>query len=187
MPRSSDKKERLLESAKDLIHKQGFNQTSLADIARESGVPLGNVYYYFRTKDDIGSAVIADHEANVKALTRHLEEDESDPRQRILNFLNFTIEMKEIIANFGCPIGSLCQELDKERSTLSEKAGAILKFELEWVITQFEQMGQAQAVVHGHHLVVALCGTCVLAKALNDPMVVYNEVGHLKTWIEKMS
>ena len=53
----------LIEAANKLIHRQGFNQTTLADIARESEVPLGNVYYYFRTKEEIGSALI-EHRAN---------------------------------------------------------------------------------------------------------------------------
>ena len=44
---------------KALIHKQGFNLTTLADIAQEANVPLGNVYYYFKTKESIAEAVIA--------------------------------------------------------------------------------------------------------------------------------
>ncbi len=186
MPRTSDKKERLLESAKDLIHKQGFNQTSLADIARDSGVPLGNVYYYFRTKEEIGSAVILEHEANIKALLHGFEQTEPDPRQRILLYLNFIIEIKDMTAASGCPIASLCQELDKDRSTLSEKIDAILQFELQWVTEQFEQMGQSQATAHGQHVIVTICGTGLLANALNESGVVVNEIGRLKAWVESM-
>ena len=43
----------LLEAANKLVHQQGFNQTTLADIAKAAQVPLGNVYYYFKTKEDI--------------------------------------------------------------------------------------------------------------------------------------
>ena len=57
MPRTSDKKERLISAAKTLIHTQGFGATSLADIAEASDVPLGNVYYYFRSKDKLFNAV----------------------------------------------------------------------------------------------------------------------------------
>ena len=53
-----DKRSRLIEAAVKLVHRQGFNKTTLADIALESEVPLGNVYYYFKTKDDIGQALI---------------------------------------------------------------------------------------------------------------------------------
>ena len=58
MPRKTDKRVRLIEAAKVLIHQKGFNQTTLADIAQEADVPLGNVYYYFKTKEAIGEAVI---------------------------------------------------------------------------------------------------------------------------------
>jgi len=43
MPRRTDKRVRLIEAAKVLIHQQGFNLTTLADIAQEADVPLGNV------------------------------------------------------------------------------------------------------------------------------------------------
>ncbi|MBT3413924.1 MAG: TetR/AcrR family transcriptional regulator, partial [Nitrospina sp.] len=46
----SDKREKLVQSAGKLFHQVGFNQTSIADIAEDSGVPLGNVHYYFKTK-----------------------------------------------------------------------------------------------------------------------------------------
>ena len=51
MPRKTDKRVRLIDAAKVLIHQQGFNLTTLADIAQEADVPLGNVYYYFKTNN----------------------------------------------------------------------------------------------------------------------------------------
>src|SRR5258706_16123128 len=53
-----DKRSRLLSAAVDLAYQNGFGATSLADIAREAEVPLGNVYYYFKTKDEIGEAIV---------------------------------------------------------------------------------------------------------------------------------
>ena len=58
MPRKTDKRIRLIEAAMILIHQQSFNLTTLADIAHKADVPLGNVYYYFKKKEDIGEAVI---------------------------------------------------------------------------------------------------------------------------------
>jgi len=53
-----DKRSRLVSAAVDLAYQNGFGATSLADIAREAEVPLGNVYYYFKTKDEIGDAIV---------------------------------------------------------------------------------------------------------------------------------
>jgi AcrR family transcriptional regulator len=53
-----DKRSRLVSAAVGLAYQNGFGATSLADIAREAEVPLGNLYYYFKTKDEIGEAIV---------------------------------------------------------------------------------------------------------------------------------
>src|SRR5258705_1889960 len=53
-----DKRSRLVSAAVGLAYQNGFEATSLADIAREAKGPLGNVYYYFKTKDEIGEAIV---------------------------------------------------------------------------------------------------------------------------------
>ncbi len=40
------------------MYRQGATATTLADIAQAADVPLGNVYYYFKTKDDLIRAVV---------------------------------------------------------------------------------------------------------------------------------
>src|SRR5260370_39866591 len=53
-----DKRSRLVSAAVGLAYQNGFEATSLADIAREAKGPLGNVYYYFKTKDEICEAIL---------------------------------------------------------------------------------------------------------------------------------
>jgi len=52
------KRERLIAAAAQLLHQQGIERTTLAEIATAADVPAGNVYYYFKTKDDVIAAVI---------------------------------------------------------------------------------------------------------------------------------
>ena len=52
------KRERLVESARALIHEQGVHPTTLAEVAKRADVPAGNVYYYFKTKDELVAAVL---------------------------------------------------------------------------------------------------------------------------------
>ena len=87
MPPKNDKKERLLKAAQSLIHRQGFHHTTLAAISEESGVSLGNMYYYFKTKEDILAAVT---EGQTKRFHSYASDWEQDPlpRNRLLSFLN---------------------------------------------------------------------------------------------------
>ena len=42
--REQGKRERLVDGAREVIHRQGVENTTIADIARAAKVPVGNVY-----------------------------------------------------------------------------------------------------------------------------------------------
>ncbi len=185
MNRVSDKRERLIESAAKLFHQVGFRQTAIADIAEDSGVPLGNVYYYFKTKDELAAAVIEQRTETIKAEARQWEEN-PDPKERLLNLLDMQEGMKDKIAKYGCPIGSMCQELDKERPPVAREADGLMNWVLKWITRQFKEMGQKQEDQFGLQLMSALQGCAVVANALKDPKVIELEMARLKAWIKEM-
>lgn len=51
--RSGPKLERLLTAAAGLMARQGYDQTSIRDVARETGFSLAGMYYYFQSKEDL--------------------------------------------------------------------------------------------------------------------------------------
>src|SRR5205807_8002900 len=51
-------REAILKAASRLIHVHGYNHTSLDDVLRESGVGKGNLYYYFKSKEELGYAIL---------------------------------------------------------------------------------------------------------------------------------
>ena len=64
-----------------LLHRQGVQRTSLADIMQEAENPPSNVYYYFRTKEALIDAVIRVHIGEPHAAFTRWERD-SDPGRR---------------------------------------------------------------------------------------------------------
>ncbi len=42
-----------MRAAKLLLHEHGLRRTTLADVASRADVALGNIYYYFKTKDSL--------------------------------------------------------------------------------------------------------------------------------------
>ena len=80
------KRERLIEAAQTLFYHQGVNRTTLADIAQQAHVPLGNIYYHFCTKEALVEAVIEAHEQELQSMFAQWV-SLSDPCQRLLAFL----------------------------------------------------------------------------------------------------
>ena len=182
-----DKRTRLIRAATELVHRQGFSQTTLADIAQKSKVPLGNVYYYFKTKDDIGHALI---EHRTRCTRDQLSEwgKLPEPRQRILASIKAVADMRETIAGSGCPIGSLCQELHKEGGPLADKSADTFAMLLAWHETQFHQLGmRKESANHALHLVSALQGASLLTNAFNDPSLMMRETARLTEWVNSLS
>ena len=181
-----DKRTRLLEAANKLVHQQGFNETTLADIAKEAEVPLGNVYYYYKTKEEIGEALIA-HRAGFYRGLREQWETNPDPKTRLHAFIQMTADNRDMLAQSGCPIGSLCQELHKEGGPLAKKAGAMFTELLEWLEAQFRLMGKAQeSADHALHLLSALEGASLLTNTFKDPQLMLRETARLKKWLDAL-
>jgi AcrR family transcriptional regulator len=181
-----DKRTRIVEVAAKLVHEQGFARTSLADIARESGVPLGNLYYYFKTKDAIGEALIEKmaglHDAIREAWDRELE-----PRERILAFIQASIDSRDSVARSGCPVGSLCSELHKESRPLAERASKLFDDFLQWIERQFRLLGKgAESRELAFHLVCALQGASLLANTFHDTRRLTRESNRLKEWVRSL-
>jgi AcrR family transcriptional regulator len=60
MAREKDENKRIavMQSAKLLFASKGFVNTSIADIVRETGMSVGTIYTYFKSKDEIVRAIV---------------------------------------------------------------------------------------------------------------------------------
>ena len=56
-----------------LLHEQGVQRTTLAEVAEHADVPAGNVYYYFKTKDELVAAVIDGYVQQARQLLKSLD------------------------------------------------------------------------------------------------------------------
>jgi TetR/AcrR family transcriptional repressor of nem operon len=186
MSRASDKRERLLEAGRCLIHRQGFRHTTLADIARESGVPLGNVYYYFRTKDELLEAVAHRLGDEFRERAAMMEAAHAEPRARLLALLDAVVSNRVALAEHGCPVGSLTQELNKEGCGTRDSVNHALIVRAEWVAEQFRLIGRADAQELGVALVAAVQGVILMANAMHDPQVLEQQVARIRQWVAQL-
>ena len=106
-----------------MSYAHGFGHIALADIAQRASVSLGNIYYYFKTKAALGEAIIAQRCAEFETM-RARWDLEPAPHDRLKAFIRMTVDNRENLARAGCPVGSLCAELGKQRDEHEERAGA---------------------------------------------------------------
>lgn len=187
MPRKTDKRVRLIEAAKVLIHQQGFNLTTLADIAQEADVPLGNVYYYFKTKEAIGIAVI-EKRASEWSERLALWAEISDPLARLVSLVRFGLQDLEVTARFGCPIGGLCQELGKQGGALSDLAAKLLHDILKWSEEQFRALSfdADKASEYALNYVSTIQGMYLLTHTFKDPKIARRQCEGVQSWLESL-
>src|SRR5215468_12445924 len=66
--RGRDTRARLLGLALQLFAEQGYEQTSLREIAERLGVTKAALYYYFKSKEDIVRSLVEDYVADLDEL-----------------------------------------------------------------------------------------------------------------------
>src|SRR5258708_800042 len=178
-----DKRTRLIETATKLAYGRGFRETSLADIAEAARVPVGNVYYYFKTKEELAEAVVE----------RRLEEFRADraewdrlssPKERLLAFVGSVQANREQLARGGCALGGLCTELHKEGGALAKRSAALFNEPMRWLEEQFRAVGHGKDSRElAVHLFSAFHGMAAVALRTNHREVAVIEAKRLKGWV----
>jgi AcrR family transcriptional regulator len=184
--RAQDKRNRLVKVAAELSYARGLGKVALADIAQRSHVPLGNIYYYFKTKAALGEAIIAQRCEEFRQL-REVWDRAATPQLRLKAFVLMTVNNREALAHSGCPVGSLCAELGKDDGPLAKAAALPFRQLLTWIEAQFAAMDRARdKSALAVHLLAALQGVSLLANCLRDPKLVVREAEQLNAWIDAL-
>jgi TetR/AcrR family transcriptional repressor of nem operon len=180
------KRERLVESARELFHEQGVHRTTLAEVAGGADVPLGNVYYYFKTKDELVDAVLDGYKEQAAALIASFERGRT-PQTRLKALIRNWDDMRDAVAEHGCPMGTLCSELEKIDGGLDREAAAVMKTIIDWAEEQFRQLGRRDARDLAMALFAGIQGASLLANTFRDPMILTRQGRHLERWIDTLT
>ena len=177
------KRQRLIDAACQAFYAHGVQPTTLADIAAEAGIPLGNVYYYFKTKNDLVEAVVEAHLSEARAMLAGVEAAHDGPRDRLKALFAAFAEQSELIARYGCPHGSLCTELDKHPGGPG-LAAALMRVPVDWAERQFGALGCADARDLAVEVIARYQGSAVLASTLRDPDLMARESARVAAWLD---
>jgi AcrR family transcriptional regulator len=180
------KRERLVAGACLVLYRQGVEKTTIADIAQAAQVPVGNVYYYFKTKDELVAAAIASHAGDIHVLLGSLERHRT-PQARLKALVRALTSQRELAAECGCPLGSLCSELGKRADGLDRTSSELLRLPVDWAERQFRLMGRHDARDLAAALIASYQGIALLTNTFRDPELMTREARRLERWIDSLA
>jgi TetR/AcrR family transcriptional repressor of nem operon len=150
MARKSDTKEKLINTASELIWKHNYSSVSVDDICKAAQVNKGSFYYFFKSKSDLAVASIEEHFENAKVNYEKAFSSAYTPVQRFENIIDYIIKTQtDAAAKFGqvcgCPYATLGSEVAGQDDQIRLKAESILKrYEKYYVITLSDMVATGQ-------------------------------------------
>jgi AcrR family transcriptional regulator len=90
------KKSRIEEAARKLFISQGFHATSMRNIAAGAGTSLGNVYNYYRTKEEILESIIGRYQTVIDSRLRAIFDEIDEPLEPE-SLIRFGKQIKEMV------------------------------------------------------------------------------------------
>ena len=182
----ADKRERLVDGATSLFHERGVHPPTLAEVAARADVPLGNVYYYFKTKDELVAAVLAQYQQQATALIESFGRGRT-PQARLEALVRNWNDMRDAVVAHGCPKGTLCAELEKIEGGLDQEAAKVMGTIIDWAEDQFRQLGRRDARDLAVALFAGVQGAALLANTFRDASLLTRQTRHLERWIDSYS
>ena len=180
------KRDRLVAAACRVLWEQGVERTTLADIALAADVPVGNVYYYFKTKDQLVEAAIDAHASDLRGMLSDLDRRRT-PQARLKGVIRALVDQRELAAKYGCPFGTLACELDKRADGLDRTAAEVLGILVDWAERQFRSMDRPDARDLAVALVASYQGVSLLTNTFRDPELMAREGRRLERWIDSLA
>lgn len=186
--KSERTRQRIVEAANRLFYHQGFHNTSFSDVVRAAEVPRGNIYYYFKTKDQILHAAIDYRLERIRSMLDSWNDSYRTPSERLQRFVGLLDDTAAALTLYGCPMGSLNTELGKTDLALQEKAAELFRLFEEWLTDQFAELGYAG---RAHELAIRVMaigqGISVMAHVHHDPTLLRRERQRLSRWIDQLA
>ncbi len=173
MIKSNPTRQKILESAFQEIHLQGFQAASLNSILTRSDVTKGALYHYFPDKQALGFAVVEEliKEAVLQFWLRPLEEasDPIDGLKGLINVAGKSLSDEDVL--LGCPLNNLCLEMSPIDDGFRQRLKQVYELWREgfaWALRAGQTNGTVKSTINAMDcatfIVASLAGCRSLAK-----------------------
>jgi TetR/AcrR family transcriptional repressor of nem operon len=171
-------REAVIEAATRLIHLKGYQNTTLDDVLSASGVGKGNFYHYFKSKEDLGFAILdrvieSFFSAGIAPCFADPEARRVDQIRCFLGRVREAVQARNCVG--GCLFGNLAAELaDVHEGFRARLADLFSRWnaQLVRVLEEAQARGEVTPACRpgavAHFLVASLEGAMLLTKLTKD-------------------
>ncbi|WP_200880243.1 MULTISPECIES: TetR/AcrR family transcriptional regulator [unclassified Janthinobacterium] len=129
---SADMRQHLIDIAKALMAEKGYTAVGLAELVAAAGVPKGSFYYYFKSKEEFGQALLDDYFTTYLQTVDALLDGPGNARERLLAYFDYwsatqagsAPEGKCLVVKLGAEVCDLSVDMG---AVLQQGTGAILE------------------------------------------------------------
>lgn len=86
-------REKILASAELLFATQGFDNTTMDQVARQAGLTKGAVYYFFKSKADLFCQLVDPGLRYIEQQSRRILNNDQEDDEKILNLINCFVDL----------------------------------------------------------------------------------------------
>ncbi|MFC4477589.1 TetR/AcrR family transcriptional regulator [Flavobacterium chungangensis] len=145
MSKAANTRLTILHKAFELIYTKGYQTTSIDEIIATTQVTKGAFYYHFKTKDEMGVAII--EEILKPTMQEHFikpTEASQNPIEDFYNMISYLLlEDPFLQAKYGCPVGNLTQEMTPWNTKFSEALAELVDLWKATIINSIEKGKEA--------------------------------------------
>lgn len=125
--------DRALDVAERLVQVRGFNGVSYADIAAELAIAKASLHYHFRTKGELGHALISRYSARFAAALAAIDRDTGRPRAKLDAYVELYSEV--LRGDRMCLCGMLAAEYETLPAPMGDAVVTFFRDNEAWLGT----------------------------------------------------
>ena len=104
-------RQKLLDAALGVMLERGYSASSVDDICHHAKLTKGSFFHYFKSKEDLGKALIEDFCENGRRMFESFVAPEKDPMTRVRLYIDSAIALsRDPKMRNGCLLGAFSQE-----------------------------------------------------------------------------
>lgn len=183
-------RETILDSASELMLHKSYPATTVDEICEAAGVSKGSFYHAFKTKEDMGLALLEDYyrrgTQNLMGAPWVLA---TDPVERLLGLLEHTRENAGNFWGNGCLLGSFATDVSETNPAMQKRISHIFSKLAGGLAPVFEpavRAGGPSSQDLAEQYLATIEGSIVLAKGHRDPRRIAKAIELFTDYVKRL-